>query len=389
MTVLQSVAPIALLLAVGVAGVGILRASGAMRALYTSPVVTDVEEEPTSRRDLGRLVAAVLLDHGGTEVSDFLLPYALLSASRAFDVYAVAPEHRPAVLTGGLDVMPQATHAGLDALEAGHVDLVVVPHMPDPDRRTIGWIRRQAEAGAAVLSICTGAGVVAAAGLLGGRRATAHWGDLARFERRYPEVRWERGVRFVDDGEVVASAGITSGIDATLHVIRRMTDDRVMRRAAAAVGYDDLTYLEDPAVEQHRIELADLVVAFAAAFARRPTLGVLLRDGVDETALAAVMDTYGANLVGRMLTVTSDGSPVRSRHGLTLLSRAELGSARPARLFAPTASADAGSVPAGAVAMPFAGSPYLAYRDAINDLGQTNGRQIARFAAKRLEHRRS
>lgn len=390
MTVLQSATTIAVLSAAVLIGAGIFRATRAIRALYPSPLDTDVAQETTSRRDLGRLVAAVLLDHGGTEVSDFLLPYELLCASRAFDVYAVAPEPRPAVLTGGLDVVPHTTHDGFDTLDVDHADLIVVPHMPDPDPRTVGWIRRQAAAGATVLSICTGAGVVAAAGVLDGRRATAHWGDLARFERRYPDVRWQRGLRFVDDGPVAASAGITSGIDATLHMIRRMADDPAMRRAASAVGYDDLTFLDDPTVEQHRVELTDLVVPFTAAFARRPLLGVLLREGIDETALAAVLDTYGANLVGRMLTISSDGCAVRSRHGLTLLPRAALGSARPARLFAPRASsAPDASVPADAVEMPLSGSSYLAYRDAINDLAQSSGHQIARFAAKRLEYRPS
>ena len=304
-------------------GLGLIRASKAMRDLYPAPLPA-VQEQADPPHDPRLLTAAVLLDHRGTEVSDFLLPYELLAASGAFNVYAAAADPRPAVLTGGLDVVPDASYAQLDRLPTGRADLVVVPHMPTPAPAVISWIRDQANAGATVLSICTGAGVVAAAGVFDGRSATAHWADLAKFERRYPQVEWVRGVRFVDGGDVPASAGITSGIDATLHIIRRLAGGDAMQRAADAIGYSDLRYLQDPAAEQYRPAPADAVVLLSAAFNRRPDIGVLLRDGVDETALAAAPDS---------------------------------------------------------------GPPYAAIGQALDDLARHAGRPIARFAAKRLEHR--
>lgn len=373
-------------LLVGVTGLGIVRARRAMRDLYPEPLGAETGEQVEPAHDPRLPTAAVLLDHTGTEVSDFLLPYELLAASGAFNVHATAPESRPAVLTGGLDVLPDASYAHFDRLPIERADLVVVPHMPNPDASVVAWIRAQAKAGATILSICTGAGVAAAAGVFDGRSATAHWGDLAEFERRYPRVGWLRGVRFVDGGDVAASAGITSGIDATLCIIRRLAGGDAMLRAARVIGYSDLRYLDDPSVEQYRPALRDIAVLVAAAFNRRRDIGVLLRDGVDETALAAAMDTYGAAFTARLRTVSHCGEPIRTRHGLTVLPRGRVESMGTSRLLAPVAGEGQPDA-AGATALPNSGPPYAAIGQALDDLARQAGRPIARFAAKRLEYR--
>lgn len=385
--------PVALPVAAAlVLGVGAARARRALRGWY--PERDDAPppgEEPEPTHDPERPTVAVLLNHGGTQVSDFLLPYQVLAASEALNVHAVAPDHRLVTLTGGLDLLPDLSHAGFARLPVARADLVVVPDMPRPDRRVIDWIRSQAEAGATVLSICTGAGVVAETGLLDGRPATAHWGDLGRFERRYPQVRWRRGVRYLDDGEIAASAGITSGIDATLHMIRRFAGDKAMRRAAEAVGYSDLRYVDDPTAIQHRVQPADLIVGLTAAYGPRPRVGVLLRDGTDEIAVAAAMDTYAGTFSARLLTASVDGRPVRSRHGLRLLPRHRAADLPARRVLVPAAEdePDPSALPVGTepVALPEEGPPYAAIGAALDDLAAHGGRPIARFAAKRLEYR--
>lgn len=389
----MSIAQILLVGGVLTVGIGVVRATRAMRGLYPQPLpIIDASEEISPSHD-GSLPTAVLLcDHAGTEVSDFLLPYQLLTASSAFNVYAVAPEHRPVTLTGGLDVMPDLSFAGLERLPATRPDVVVIPHLTAPDAALLAWVREQARAGAVVLTICTGAGVAAEAGLLDGRRATAHWGDLPAFERRHPDVEWVRGVRYVDDGDICSSAGITSGIDATLHLIRRLAGDEAMDRAANAIGYADRRYLVDPRTDQYRIEPADLVFPLTAAFGRRPHRNVLLRDGVDETSLAAVMDVHAATCTARLTTISADGERVRSRHGLTLVPRTSLEAARPSPTLTPAMPAvrDAARTDAGATARTVTppGGSFDAFRIAIDDLAQ-RGRAIARFAAKRLEYRPS
>ncbi|MFE6225993.1 GlxA family transcriptional regulator [Streptomyces sp. NPDC057854] len=119
------------------------------------------------------------------------------------------------------------TRHGLDDLVGA--DTVIVPSVPDPcvdegrplPPALIEALRRAAEAGARMVSLCTGAFALAEAGLLDGRRATAHWMHTAQLAERYPKVRVDDSVLYVDDGDVLTSAGLTAGLDLCLHLVRR------------------------------------------------------------------------------------------------------------------------------------------------------------------------
>jgi len=114
------------------------------------------------------------------------------------------------------------TQAGLEALETA--DTVVVPAYFDvfspPPATALAALRRAAERGARVLSICTGAFALAHAGLLDGRRATTHWAFAAALAGRFPAIEVDPAVLYVDEGAVMTSAGLSAGIDLCLHVIR-------------------------------------------------------------------------------------------------------------------------------------------------------------------------
>lgn len=85
----------------------------------------------------------------------------------------------------------------------------------------IDALRGAYDAGARMVSLCTGAFALAEAGLLDGRRATAHWMHTAQLAARYPKVRVDDSVLYVDDGDVLTSAGLTAGLDLCLHLVRR------------------------------------------------------------------------------------------------------------------------------------------------------------------------
>ena len=110
---------------------------------------------------------------------------------------------------------------GLAALR--RADTIVVPGTSDlslPIPKSVSTaLRRQYERGARVLSICSGAFVLAEAGLLDGRRATTHWQDAPLLAERYPSITVDASVLFVDEGRVLTSAGIAAGIDLCLHVV--------------------------------------------------------------------------------------------------------------------------------------------------------------------------
>ncbi|QFY06548.1 helix-turn-helix domain-containing protein [Nonomuraea phyllanthi] len=111
---------------------------------------------------------------------------------------------------------------GLTCLESA--DTVIVPGQADPGPLPAAVrdaLAAAAARGARMVSICTGAFVLAAAGLLDGRRATTHWQYAASLARRYPRVTVEPKVLYVDEGEVLTSAGVAAGLDLCLHLIRR------------------------------------------------------------------------------------------------------------------------------------------------------------------------
>lgn len=113
------------------------------------------------------------------------------------------------------------TH-GLDALASAHT--VIVPAQDDiegdPPGELIDAVRAAHAAGARIVSLCTGAFVLAAAGLLDGRRATTHWAHAGLLAERYPKVTVDAGVLFTDEDGVLTSAGKAAGMDLCLHIVR-------------------------------------------------------------------------------------------------------------------------------------------------------------------------
>jgi len=104
-------------------------------------------------------------------------------------------------------------------------DTVIVPGLANPFRpigkNVTSVIRAAADAGARVASICTGAFVLAAAGVLDGLRATTHWRAAAELARRYPAIDVDPNVLYVDNGQILTSAGAAAGLDLCLHIVRR------------------------------------------------------------------------------------------------------------------------------------------------------------------------
>jgi transcriptional regulator GlxA family with amidase domain len=134
--------------------------------------------------------------------------------------YAVAgPEPGPLTSSTGLDIV---AGGGLSLL--GTADTVVVPGTEILDRppgSVLAALRAAAARGARIMSVCTGAFVLAYAGLLDGRRAATHWGWAAALARQFPAVTVDPAVLYVDEGQILTSAGVAAGLDLCLHVIRR------------------------------------------------------------------------------------------------------------------------------------------------------------------------
>jgi putative intracellular protease/amidase len=280
----------------------------------------------------------VLVSNSGTEITDALPPYELLAASGAFNTYIVAPERRGAPLTSaqqlpfgigrlpaGVEVLPHYGFADYARIVGRDPDLVVIPNLtgftPQSERAILDWIRGHAGARTTILSICAGSRALAETGLLDGRAATGLHQDMPGLQQRYPAVRWQAGLRWVDDRQFITSGTLTSGIDATLHAIDRLAGRAVAERAGQAVGYQHLDRLDDPAADYEPPASPDLGLAPNAMYGwGQNDLGVALYDGISETALAALLDVSALNLA-RSYTVTPERAFVRSRFGMILVPR--------------------------------------------------------------------
>jgi transcriptional regulator GlxA family with amidase domain len=166
-------------------------------------------------------VAVVALD--GVVSFDLSTPLEVFGRARPLDgrpAYEVRVcAERPEVDAGAFTLR---TGLGLDALSTAYT--VVVPGVADPGAavspQVLDALRAAAAGGARVASICVGAFTLAAAGLLDGRRATTHWAATEALARRYPTVTVEPDVLYVDEGDVLTSAGAAAGLDLCLHMVR-------------------------------------------------------------------------------------------------------------------------------------------------------------------------
>jgi transcriptional regulator GlxA family with amidase domain len=181
-------------------------------------------------------VAVLALD--GVVAFDLGVPSQVLGAARDPDgtrLYDVRVCGGPVRSTAGFTVVPEHDLSILTT--AG---TVIVPGIGSGSAVTdgtvaaeVGAVLRAAHArGARIISICTGASVLAAAGLLDGRPAASHWAWARRLRRLYPHVGWDFDVLFVDDGDVLTSAGVGAGVDLCLHVVRADHGSEVANGAA-------------------------------------------------------------------------------------------------------------------------------------------------------------
>jgi transcriptional regulator GlxA family with amidase domain len=144
-----------------------------------------------------------------------------LGAQAAFSLRVCGLEGETLGTTAGFGIRPGH---GLDALAGA--DIVVMPAWHDDCRPAppalLDALRAAHAGGACVVALCLGAFPVAEAGLLDGRAATTHWAAAAELARRYPKVKVDAEVLYVDEGDVLSSAGVAAGIDCCLHLLRRL-----------------------------------------------------------------------------------------------------------------------------------------------------------------------
>jgi transcriptional regulator GlxA family with amidase domain len=194
-----------------------------------------------------------LLLYEGVDVIDTGGPYEVfLTASRLasragedppFDVVTLTPDGGPVTAYGGLGLIPQAAASDPDLA----LDAVLVPGTIDIDAaagdgQLMAAVRTLTAGAALTTSVCTGAFLLAEVGVLTGRPWTTHWEDVDDLAARLgspggPDEGARRGVRWVDDGEVVTSAGLASGIAMALHLVDRFAGRELAERTARQLDH--------------------------------------------------------------------------------------------------------------------------------------------------------
>jgi len=198
-------------------------------------------------RNMPRSVAIYLFPDA--EVLDFAGPYEVFTtASRVFrrenpslpvpfTVCTVAREMGLVKARAGLVVQPDysiAAHPPIDVLLIAGGVVTAELEMPE----VIAWIAATAAQASLTASVCTGAFLLAEAGLLDGLSATTHWEDIPDMQARYPAVNTVAGQRWVDEGGIVTSAGISAGIDMSLHLVERLAGRELALLTARQMDFD-------------------------------------------------------------------------------------------------------------------------------------------------------
>lgn len=262
-------------------------------------------------------VIAVIADNHGTEVTDFLVPFAVIADSNLAEVHAVALNQGPVMLHPSMaSVELPETAASFAALYPDGADYVIVPAMHMPDNPALAsWLRDQQAHGATLMSICDGAKVLAAAGLLQGHTATAHWYALKGLRRDYPQTQWRNDRRYIFDGNIVTTSGVSASLPATLALLEHIAGREPVQAYAQQLGIDGWVQEHDGASFTLSGRAMRTAAINSLAFWNHERLSLTAPDGVEEAQLAFVLDAY-ARTYRTNVSLQGTQPQIRSKHGL-------------------------------------------------------------------------
>ncbi|PER07006.1 AraC family transcriptional regulator [Bacillus cereus] len=178
------------------------------------------------------------------EVLDFAGPFEVFSVTevneeKTFTVYTVSENGEMITARNGLRVQPDYSIENLPP-----VDILIIPgglgarKYEMKNEIVIKWIRQQMKEVKLMTSVCTGALLLAKAGLLEGLKATTHWASIEKFKNEFQNVEVIENVKFVDEGHIITSAGISAGINMAFHIVKNLLGVHVAEDTAKRMEYD-------------------------------------------------------------------------------------------------------------------------------------------------------
>ncbi|MDQ3283683.1 MAG: DJ-1/PfpI family protein [Acidobacteriota bacterium] len=283
-----------------------------------------------------RPLIAVLGYNGGTETTDYIVPYGILAESGVADVVALSNEPGPMQMLPALRIRAQATLAEFDSSHPGGADYVIVPNLNEGSDKPeiLQWVRTQSQRGATIVGVCDGVVTVANAGLLDGRTATGHWHTIEMFEKKRPATRWVRNRRYVADGNVITTSGVTASIPISLALIEAIAGPEHARTVAARLHVADWSDTHDSS--EFHLGSSKVFTALANKFLHlNDQLGIRVAPGVDEISLALATDAYSRTYRSLAFAVGDSTSSITTKHGLTLLPDRTAADAKHLRMLPP------------------------------------------------------
>lgn len=319
-----------------------------------------------------RPVIAVIGINDAAETTDYLMPTGILRRANVADVYLVATEEGPVRLYPALTVQPDKTIADFDATYPEGADYVIVPAMSrDDDPAVIAWLQQQAAKGSIIVSVCAGAKVIAAAGLLDNRRGTTHWFYRRELLQENPTITYVADRRIVVDRGVATTTGITASLPMALTLVEAIAGRAKAETVAAEIGIEVWDAGHDSEAFQLTRPFVTTVMANVLQFWQREDLDLPLQADFDAVSLALVADAWSRTYRSRTLTSSASDTPLADRDGIVIL---------PDRV-----AAEAGDY---AIAAPGLTKPALALDQALDAIGARYGEATTNVVAMQLEYPR-
>ena len=267
-----------------------------------------------------RPLIAIIGINDATETTDYLLPLGILRRADVADVVSLATNPGPVKLFPALTVDPDATIASFDQQNPDGADYVIVPAMSrDDDPAALEWIKSQAAKGATIISVCAGAKVIGAAGLLDGKRATTHWFYLRQLRKESPSFVYVPDRRLVVDRGVVTTTGISASMPMMLTLIEAIAGRDRAEAVARDLGMAKWDARHDSSAFRLTRPFVTTVLGNVLAFWRREERGIALSPGVDEVSLALVADAWTRTYRSRAITYAGSSEPVVTQNGVRIL----------------------------------------------------------------------
>ncbi len=272
------------------------------------------------RFDRKRPVIAIVGENEYTELTDYIVPYSILKESGAAEVFALSTKPGTIRMFPSLQIEVQNTISRFDSLFPEGADYVIVPavhNSENPD--LLQWIQTQASKGATIVGICDGAWVLANAGLLKGHRATGHWYSFDKLEAKFTDTKWIRNRRYVADGKIITTTGITASIPISLALVETIAGKQSADLVAKKFGETDWSSTHTSSDFQLGARNIFTAAKNLLAFWFYEDVGIPVSQDMDELTLALVADAYSRTYKTKAFSISENNEPVRTKRGLVLI----------------------------------------------------------------------